>query len=70
MIQQLPSDTPNIDQHKQEISRYLSVIQEIKEDVNEVTDKLDKISLGQLDQQMEEGVKYRSVRKVFINKHK
>ena len=60
-MNKLPSNTPDIEQYKQEVTLYLSVTQEIKGNVKKVTDKLDRISLGQLDQQMEEGVKYRSV---------
>ena len=62
-INTLPADTPDLDKYKQDVSIYLGVSNDIKSDVREVTDKLERISLGQLDEQMEQGVKYRSVEK-------
>ena len=62
-INTLPADTPDLDKYKQDVTLYLGVSNDIKSDVREVTDKLEMISLGQLDEQMEQGVKYRSVEK-------
>ena len=58
-INKLPANTTNLTQYKEDVVFYLNVTEAVRMDINGVTDKLDKISLGQLDTMMEQGVMYR-----------
>ena len=58
-IYKLPANTTDLAQYKEEVANYLGITETIMTDIKGVTDKLDKISLGQLDTMMEQGVLYR-----------
>ncbi|KAI6647933.1 Protein tweety-like protein 3 [Oopsacas minuta] len=65
-LDSLPGNTTDLEQYKQDIANYLIITESIEADIHDVTDKLDNISLGELDSMMEAGVKYRLIATLLL----